>query len=412
MTYFSRHIEAELQESFRNAKAILVVGARQVGKTTLLKHLFPKVKIVTFDPVLDIMEARANPDLFLDSVGSPVILDEVQYAPELFPALKRRIDTNPSNGQFLLSGSQNPLLLKQVSESLAGRILIFELESCSVAERFGLAGDGKLPWLTRFLENEGKWSGNLPQSLGLETSLMETLWRGSLPDETAMSQKFVKRYAASYVQTYLERDVRIAGSISDIEAFSRFLALAAALSGQEINHSQFGREIGISPATAERWLGILKATFQWHEVPPWQGNTIKRIAGKPKGIFADTGIQTYLLRLSSPDSLLASPMRGAIFETFVSGEIRKQMFPFAGGAGHYHWRTNGGAEVDNVIEYGGKLHPFEVKCKDHLNAYDLRGVKALRETYGDMVGDGAIIYAGREVYRLDDRMLAIPWNAQ
>ena len=412
MTYFSRHIEAELQESFRNAKAILVVGARQVGKTTLLKHLFPKVKIVTFDPVLDIMEARANPDLFLDSVGSPVILDEVQYAPELFPALKRRIDTNPSNGQFLLSGSQNPLLLKQVSESLAGRILIFELESCSVAERFGLAGDGKLPWLTRFLENGGKWSGNLPQSLGLETSLMETLWRGSLPDETAMSQKFVKRYEASYVQTYLERDVRIAGSISDIEAFSRFLALAAALSGQEINHSQFGREIGISPATAERWLGILKATFQWHEVPPWQGNTIKRIAGKPKGIFADTGIQTYLLRLSSPDSLLASPMRGAIFETFVSGEIRKQMFPFAGGAGHYHWRTNGGAEVDNVIEYGGKLHPFEVKCKDHLNAYDLRGVKALRETYGDMVGDGAIIYAGREVYRLDDRMLAIPWNAQ
>ena len=412
MTYFSRHIEAELQESFRNAKAILVVGARQVGKTTLLKHLFPKVKIVTFDPVLDIMEARANPDLFLDSVGSPVILDEVQYAPELFPALKRRIDTNPSNGQFLLSGSQNPLLLKQVSESLAGRILIFELESCSVAERFGLAGDGKLPWLTRFLENGGKWSGNLPQSLGLETSLMETLWRGSLPDETAMSQKFVKRYAASYVQTYLEREVRIAGSISDIEAFSRFLALAAALSGQEINHSQFGREIGISPATAERWLGILKATFQWHEVPPWQGNTIKRIAGKPKGIFADTGIQTYLLRLSSPDSLLASPMRGAIFETFVSGEIRKQMFPFAGGAGHYHWRTNGGAEVDNVIEYGGKLHPFEVKCKDHLNAYDLRGVKALRETYGDMVGDGAIIYAGREVYRLDDRMLAIPWNAQ
>jgi hypothetical protein len=134
-----------------------------------------------------------------------------------------------------------------------------------------LAGDGKLPWLTRFLENGGKWSGGLPQSPVLEASLMETLWRGSLPDETAMSVRFVKRYAASYVQTYLERDVRIAGNISDIEAFSRFLALAAALSGQEINHSQFGREIGISPATAGKWLGILKATFQWHEVPPWQG---------------------------------------------------------------------------------------------------------------------------------------------
>jgi len=104
-------------------------------------------------------------------------------------------------------------------------------------------------------------------------------------------------------------------------------------------------------------------------------------------------------------------LRGAIFETFVSGEIRKQLYPFAGGVGHYHWRTNGGAEVDNLLEFDGKLHPFEVKCKDHLNAYDLRGVRALRQTYGDAVGEGAIIYAGNEVYRLDEHLLAVPWNA-
>ena len=411
MDYLPRHLEHELTEGLRNAKAILLVGARQVGKTTLLKHLFPNVKVVTFDPVQDVMGARANPDLFLDSVGSPVILDEVQYAPELFPALKRRMDADSSKGQFLLSGSQNPLLLKQVAESLAGRIFIFERESYSVPERFGFADGGKMPWLTRFLENGGKWGKQLPEVIDSQVPLMETLWRGSLPDETAMSHRLVKRYAASYVQTYLERDVRIAGNVSDLEAFSRFLSLSAALSGQEVNQSQFGREIGISPATAGKWLGVLKTTFQWHELPPWQGNAIKRIAGKPKGIFADTGIQTYLLRLSSPDALLASPLRGAIFETFVAGEIRKQLYPFAGGVGHYHWRTNGGAEVDNLLEYDGHLHPFEVKCKDHLNAYDLRGVKALRETYGDIVGDGAIIYAGRDVYRIADTMLAIPWNA-
>ena len=411
MDYLPRHLEFDLAEGLRSAKAILLIGARQVGKTTLLKHLFPTVKVVTLDPVLDVMGARENPDLFLDSVGSPVILDEVQYAPELFPALKRRMDINPAKGQFLLSGSQNPLLLKQVSESLAGRIFVYELESYSVPERFGLADAGTRPWLTRFLENGGTWGSQLPKVVDSQAPLMETLWRGALPDETTLSLRFVKRYAASYVQTYLERDVRIAGNVSDLEAFSRFLSLAAALSGQEVNHSQFGREIGIAPATAAKWLGILKTTFQWHELPPWQGNAIKRIAGKPKGIFADTGIQTYLLRLSSPDALLASPLRGAVFETFVAGEIRKQLYPFAGGVGHYHWRTNGGAEVDNLLEYNGKLHPFEVKCKDHLDAYDLRGVKALRETYGDIVGDGAIIYAGHSVFRLAENMLAIPWNA-
>ena len=411
MDYLPRHLEQDIKEGLQCAKAILLVGARQVGKTTLLKHLFPNFKVITFDPIQDVMGARSNPDLFLDSVGSPVILDEVQYAPELFPALKRRMDSNPGKGQFLLSGSQNPLLLKQVSESLAGRVFVYELESYSVSERVGLAGAGALPWLTRFLKNGGKWGGVLPQIPDTRTSLMEVLWRGALPDETSMSLRFVKRYAASYVQTYLERDVRMAGNVSDLEAFSRFLALAAALSGQEVNHSQLGREIGISPATAAKWLGILKATFQWRELPPWQGNTIKRIAGKPKGIFADTGIQTYLLRLSSPDALLASPLRGAIFETFVSGEIRKQLYPFAGGVGHYHWRTNGGAEVDNLLEFDGKLHPFEVKCKDHLDAYDLRGIKALRETYGDIVGDGAVIYGGRNAYRLSESLLAIPWNA-
>ena len=411
MGYLKRSLEDELKDGFALAKAVLLVGARQVGKTTLLKHLFPDVRIVTFDPVRDVMQARANPDLFLDGIGAPAILDEVQYAPELFPALKRRMDENPVRGQYILSCSQNPLLLRQVSESLAGRVAVFELESCSVGERAGTADGGDPPWLERFFENGGRWKGVEPRSAFSRESLVETLWRGSHPEETTLPLRFVKRYADSYVRTYLERDARIAGNVSDLEGFSRFLALTAALSAQEINRSQFGREIGIAPATAERWLGILKATFQWRELPPWKGNAIKRISGRPKGFFADTGIQTHLLRVSSPEALLASPQRGAVFETFVAGEIRKQLYRFAGGVGHYHWRTNGGAEVDNVLERDGRLHPFEAKCKDHLDAYDLRGIRAFRETYGDAAGDGAVVYAGRDVYRLDDRTLAVPWCA-
>ena len=411
MDYLTRHLENELRDGFSLSKALLLIGARQVGKTTLLKHLFPSVKVITFDPVLDVMQARANPDLFLESVTPPVILDEVQYAPELFPALKRRMDGNPAPGQYILSGSQNPLLLKQVSESLAGRVMVFELESCSFPERSGLAGGNSLPWLARFLENGGRWKDAMPEVSEPHASLMETLWRGSLPETTSLPLRFVRRYAASYVQTYLERDVRIAGNVSDVEGFGRFLALAAALSAQEINRSQFGREIGIAPATAEKWFGVLRSTFQWRELPPWKGNAIKRLSGKAKGIFADTGIQSYLLRISSPEALLASPQRGAIFETFIAGELRRQLYRFAGGVGHYHWRTNGGAEVDNLLEWNGRLHPFEAKCKDHLDAYDLRGMCALRETYGDAVGDGAILYAGRDLYRLDAHTLAIPWCA-
>lgn len=410
MNYHIRHIEQEIKDCFGFSKAILLVGARQVGKTTLLKHAFPDVRIVTFDPVQDIMRARSNPDLFLDSVKCPVILDEVQYAPEIFPALKRRIDERGASGQYLLTGSQNPMLLKEVAESMAGRVTVFELESYSVLERN--SNGARLPWLARFLEGGCDWSRMEfgPSAEGREP-LMEILWRGCLPGVVELPLRQVGRFLSSYIQTYLERDVRIAGHVENLEKFSRFLALCAALSGQVLNRAQLGREIGIAPATAEKWLSVLKTTFQWHELQPWRGNSIKRISGKPKGLLSDTGIAARLMRLSSPESILAYPQRGALFETFVGNEIRKSLFRFGGGVGHYHWRTDAGAEVDNVLEVDGKLHPFEVKCKDNLDKYDLRGIRAFRETYGDMASTGAIIYAGREAYKLDDQTWAVPWDA-
>lgn len=410
MEYKTRHLEEEIRTGIAYSKAILLVGARQTGKTTLLKHLFPKMRIVTFDPLLDVMQARSNPDLFLDSISTPIILDEVQYAPELFPALKRRLDSSDEKGRYLLTGSQNPMLLKQVSESMAGRVLIYTLESYSVPERTGNAT--RLPWLARFLENGCDWrKAGVSEPDGAGESLMEALWRGSLPDAVQLPLKMVGRYKASYIQTYLERDVRISGGAVDVGKFVLFLGLCAALSAQEVNKAQIGREIGISPATAEKWLAVLKATFQWHELPPWQGNAIKRLSGKAKGVLSDTGVMTHLLRLSSPDAILTSPLRGAMFETFVANEIRKQLFQVSETAGQYHWRTGGGAEVDNVVEMNGLLHPIEVKCKDHLDPYDLRGIRAFRETYGEKVASGAIVYAGHETYNLDDQTLAIPWNA-
>ena len=409
MEYHSRNIEQEIKDSFEFSKAILVIGVRQVGKTTLLRHLFPDFRVITFDPVRDIMQARSSPDLFLESVKPPVILDEVQYVPELFPALKRRMDANENAGQYLLTGSQNPLLLKQVAESMAGRVTVFELEAYSVSERSNAVNE-TIPLLARFLKNGCIWDSAQFCEKATDDSLMEVLWRGGLPDAVRLPLRQTGRYLSSYILTYLERDVRIAGHVEDVGKFAQFLALCAALSGQVVNRAQLGREIGIAPATAEKWLSILKATFQWHELPPLKGNTIKRICGKPKGLLSDTGILAHLLRLSSPEAILSAPQRGAMFETFVENEIRKSLFPFAGTVGHYHWRTDAGAEVDNVLEIDGRLHPFEVKCKDSLNAYDMRGIRAFRETYGTAASAGAIIYAGREAYKLGDDTWAIPWN--
>ena len=409
MKYHTRNIEQEIMDSFEFSKAILVVGARQVGKTTLLRHLFPGFRMITFDPVLDVMQARSSPDLFLESVKTPVILDEVQYVPELFPALKRRMDANGNVGQYLLTGSQNPLLLQQVAESMAGRVTIFELDAYSVSER-SHAGNETTPLLTRFLKNGCVWEPSQFGATETGESLMEVLWRGCLPDAVQLPLRQIGRFLSSYILTYLERDVRIAGRVEDVDKFAQFIALCAALSGQVVNRAQLGREIGIAPATAEKWLSILRATFQWHELPPLKGNTIKRICGKPKGLLSDTGIIAHLLRLSSPEAILSAPQRGAMFETFVGNEIRKALCPFAGTVGRYHWRTDAGAEVDNVLEIDGRLHPFEVKCKDTLSAYDMRGIRAFRETYGTLAATGAIIYAGREAYKLNDETWAIPWN--
>ncbi len=192
----------------------------------------------------------------------------------------------------------------------------------------------------------------------------------------------------------------------------RFLGLTAALTAQEINASQIGREIGISPQTASRWLDLLTNTYQWLELPPYHGNTIKRLSGKRKGYWRDTGIICYLQRISSPESLARNPLLGSIFETFVINFIYRQFAMLSMNPIAYHWRTHGGAEVDMVLERDGYLFPIEAKCKTNVTGSDIRGLKAFRETYGDeRIKLALVVYAGKTCYYIDDKTLAIPWNA-
>lgn len=407
--YKPRQIENRLKTFAKHFKAVLVTGARQVGKSTLLAHVFPDVKSVTFDSVQDIYGARTDPDLFLDNFPPPLILDEIQYAPELLPALKRRMDLKSEPGQYYLSGSQQLALLRDVTESMAGRVGILQLGPLTPYE---ILGEGTArPWIERCLEtpdNPGVISRELLSNGG---GFARHLWRGAMPGVLDMPDDLIPDYYRSYVETYIERDIRRQGEIRDLIEFGRFLSIAGATTAREINAAHIGREIGVSPRTARNWLDMLAACFQWHELPAYSGNAVKRVSGKRKGYVLDSGLACWLLRISSPDALAASPFLGAIFETFVVSFLLRQASMMPMPPQSWHWRTSGGAEVDLIFERDGKLYPIEVKCKHALGGHDTRGLRSFQSTYPDKAMPGIIVYAGKETYRIDKQIIAVPWNA-
>ena len=410
MRYRTRHAEKRLRRLGEHFKVVLVTGARQVGKSTLLRHVFPDMRAVVFDPVQDLYGAREDPDLFLDSFPAPVILDEIQFVPELLPALKRRVDRLDSPGRYFLSGSQNLSVLRSIAESMAGRVGILRLEGMTVNEMLGRGGSPG--WLVAYLDEPASLPDLFEGTLSESAPLARFLWRGCLPGLLDVPDDVVGDYLLSYIQTYVERDVRLMEDIRELASFGRFLGLAGALSAQEINASQFGRDVGVTPATARRWLALLGNTFQWLELSPYHGNTIKRLSGKRKGFLRDTGIACSLQRVSSPEALAVSPVLGSMFETWAVNAVHRQFVGLAVPPQAYHWRTAGGAEVDLVLERDGKVYPIEVKCKSNLTRNDARGLRAFRETYpADRVMTGLIIYAGTECYRVDAHTIALPWNA-
>jgi predicted AAA+ superfamily ATPase len=409
MNYCPRFIENKLLEYAKYFKVIQVTGARQVGKSTLLAHMFPQLKAVVFDPVRDEYGVRHDPDLFLDNFPAPLILDEVQYVPELLPALKRRVDQSPQKGQYFITGSQNFSVMKALSESLAGRVGILHLEGMTPDEQ-AATSDFSRNWLDYLFSEFEQMQGAFCGTDDSVVPLKDILWRGGMPGLLGLPDYMVKPYFDSYMQTYIERDVRLLESIKNLSDFSTFVALSAALSAQEINASQLGRDIGISSVTARKWYQILVDSYQCFELLPYHGNAIKRLSKKRKGYLTDTGLMCYLQYVSSAEALAVSPLFGACFETFVVGLIRKQLSASFVTPAMYHWRTAAGAEVDLVFEMDGKLYPVEIKAKSTVKGHDTRGIRAFRETYGERAQPGVIIYAGRDCYRINEHALAIPWN--
>lgn len=388
---------------------VVVSGARQVGKTTLLRHIYPDRDYVVFDASLDLENARRESDLFLKNHPPPVILDEIQYAPELVAAIKRQIDRAPEkSGQFLLTGSQQWQVLSSLAESLAGRAAFLDLFGFSLVE---LAGSTTRGWLQRWLEAPDdffSWSRQAPLYPG---NLQEWLWRGFLPRATNLELALIPDFWSGYHRTYVERDARLAGDINDWQEFGRFVRLMSALTAQEINHSQLGREIGMTPQTARRWLKVMEGTYQWFALPAFSGNPTKRVVSRPKGYLADTGLACFHAQISSPQALGAHPLFGPLFETAMVCEMIKQASALPTRPAFHHWRAAGGAEVDLVLERDGVLYPFEIKLTAAPGRRHASGIAAFRAAHPHrQVGRGALICALESPRWLAEDVMAIPWN--
>ncbi|HRY43974.1 MAG TPA: DUF4143 domain-containing protein [Thermoanaerobaculia bacterium] len=304
-----------------------------MGKSTLLRHaLRDAADFVVFDPVVDVEKVRRDPELLLDNHRTPLVLDELQYEPELLPSLKRRIDRDRSPGRDVLTGSQQWGALATVAESLAGRAALLDLDGFSLRE--------------------------------------------------------------------------------SLEATAEKHWLDAALTGQELNRSQLGREIGVSPRSAERWLGTLRATFQWFEVPAFSGNTGKRVASKAKGYVADTGFAGHALAISTPNAVASHPAWGALFETAVYAEIREAVSLISPRPVVHHWRTGAGAEVDLLFERDGTFFPIEVKAASRPSRRDTNGITAFRKTYPKLrVARGLVVAPCETMAPLSENDWAMPWDA-
>lgn len=410
MEYKRRFLEKAVLSAAEHFKIVLILGARQVGKSTLLRHLLPEAEMFYFDAILDPYKVKTDPDLFLDLHSPPLILDEVQFAPALLSAVKRRVDLSSRKGSYFLTGSQNLNVLKTISETMTGRVALLQMEGMSLLER--TENTNRESWLSRYLLKPETFIKERPEIIPQLPSLTEVIWRGSLPQAWELPFSEMGRFFGSYIQTYVERDLRLVEKIENLQQFGDFLSLLGALSGKEINYNQLGREVHITPQTAKRWLFALFASYQWREIFPIHRNSIKKISEKRKGVLTDSGVACYLLRIGSSEDLALHPSLGSLFETWAINHIYQLFSTCAMTPSVYHWRTHSGAEIDLILEMNGIYYPIEFKCSRNLSTHDLKSFRAFKETVSEKkVAPGLIIHAGDENYLLDRETMALSWKA-
>ncbi len=401
--YFERHISDDILQSGETFSSVLITGPRQVGKSTILQHMLPDLRVVSMDSNAVKNAAIADPGGFLSLQGSPLIIDEVQKVPELFDEIKQAIDKDKHYGMYYLTGSQNLLLMKNVSDSLAGRVNIIHMLGLSTREI--LMEARKEPFLPTTTE--------LVLRRPLNNKSTAWLWwrihRGSMPELYANEKIDWEKYYDSYVQTYLERDVRDFANIRDLITFRKFMVSIAARTGQLLNISDIARDVGIESATVKKWLSVLQASDIIYLLEPFSLNVAKRVVKTPKVYFTDTGLACFLTRWTSPETLMTGAMAGNIFETYVFSELLKSYYNVGKRAPIYFYRDSNGVEVDFLIYEDNKLYPIEVKKNSNPGKADARHFKTLVKAFPSVdVAEGGVICTGSELLPIDKGVTSIP----
>ncbi len=383
--YIPRALASTLGRSLDGFPAVLVTGPRQSGKTTLVQQELGQDRVyVSLDDPLESDLARHDPRGFVDRFGDrDVILDEVQYAPDLLSEVKLRIDgARGRMGRWVLTGSQQFALMAGVGESLAGRVAVLELLPLSLNEL-------------------SKWR---------PATLSEAIWHGGYPDPVTRPDHR-DLWLSSYLRTYVERDVRSLLRVTDLAAFEMFLGLVAARHGQEVRYATLARDVGISQPTAKAWHGVLKASYLLFELPPWSRNYGKRIVRSAKAYLLDSALACALTRQPGAEAAVAGAMGGALFEGLVVAEMVKAFANRGRRPPLHFWRSQDGLEVDLLIDLGGKVVPVEIKLTSTPRAGHVRPMERFLGLAGADVADTGVV-----VCRVDERRplpgghLALPWQ--
>ena len=403
MTYIKRSAQEVIEKQEKLFKAILVTGARQVGKTTMLKNMKPDINYITLDDLLLNQSALEDPDLFIKSNKPPVIIDEIQYAPDLLRYIKIAVDNSEKKAMYYLTGSQQFNLMKDVSESLAGRIGIINLLGLSLREI------KQIDFNEPFLPTEEYINKRKEKEKSISYGeIWDIIHKGSMPALYQPESDFDMFYSA-YVSTYIERDVRSLTQVGDTISFLKFMTALASRIGQLLNLNNIASEVGISITTAQRWLSILVSSNIVYILEPYYNNIMKRAIKTPKIYFLDTGLAAYLTKWKTAEVLEAGVMAGNFFENFVVVEIIKSYY----NKGElrppvYFYRDKEKREIDLIIEENGKLYPIEIKktAKPSKEMIDnFKAIEGVKE-----IGDGAIICMYDRVMSLDEKNRIIPYQ--
>lgn len=416
MEYIKRAIEDIIDHSAKTFKCVLVTGARQTGKSTLIRHLYPNTKEVSFDDPFAVEQGVNNPEMFMELNKPPIFFDEIQYIPSLFRYIKQSADNNDSKGLFYLSGSQPFKLMELVSDSLAGRVAIIELPPFSLREI--LKSSFKKPFLPTM-----EYLRERNQNITKPDNIWKIIHRGGYPEMQDPEMDWVM-FFSSYVKTYLERDVRELAAVQDLDSFRRFMVACAARTGQMLNYSNIADEVGKDANTIKNWVSILEASGIVYILEPYSNSALKRVIKTPKLYFRDTGLAAYLTRWLTPETLATGAMSGEFFETFVISEILKSysnrgldyryFVSYYRGKDKRKIKKNGEetfeeAEIDFIIEQDGVLYPIEIKQGDKVTADMTAAFQVLDKIPEKRRGPGAVICACSMPGVLRENILQIPY---